>query len=89
VHIKQVLSKPLYEKLSKIVGNTDNDNNEPLFDIIAGTSIGAINGAILVSYFLENRTWKGSAERFEGFWKYLSTPTPDISEALKQWKAEK
>ena len=81
--------KALYEKLKKIVGNGDNDNNEPLFDIIAGTSIGAINGAILVSYFLENRTWKGSAERLEDFWKYLSTPTPEISEALKQWKAEK
>ena len=59
-----------------------------LFDIIAGTSIGAINGAILVSYFIENKTWKGSAERLESFWKYLSTPTPQISEALKQWKAE-
>jgi len=25
----------------------------------------------------------------EEFWKYLSTPTPQISEALKQWRAEK
>ena len=54
--------KALYEKLRKIVGNGDNDNNEPLFDIIAGTSIGAINGAILISHFLEHRTWKGSAK---------------------------
>ena len=60
-----------------------------LFDIIAGTSIGAINAAILVGYFLENKTWKGSAKRLEDFWKYLSTPTPQISEALKQWKVEK
>ena len=43
--------RALYEKLGKIVDNTDNDNNEPLFDIIAGTSIGAINGAILVQLF--------------------------------------
>lgn len=81
--------RALYEKLRKQIGSGDNDNTESLFDIIAGTSIGAINGAILVSHFLEHRTWKGSAERLEDFWKYLSTPTPEISEALKQWKAEK
>ena len=79
--------KSLYEKMK---GNQNNDGNDHhhLFDIIAGTSMGAINGAILVSYFLENKKWEGSAERLESFWKYLSTPTPQISEALKQWKAE-
>jgi NTE family protein len=81
--------RALYEKLRKQIGSGDNDNTESLFDIIAGTSIGAINGVILISHFLEHRTWKGSAERLEDFWKYLSTPTPEISEALKQWKAEK
>ena len=78
--------KSLYEKIKR--NQTDESNDIPLFDIIAGTSIGAINGAILVSYFLENKTWNGSAERLESFWKYLSTPTPKISEALKLWKAE-
>ena len=81
--------RALYEKLRKQIGSGDDDNTESLFDIVAGTSIGAINGAILISHFLEHRTWKGSAERLEDFWKYLSTPTPEISEALKQWKAEK
>ena len=79
--------KSLYEKIK---GNQV-DNNEkdvPLFDIIAGTSIGAINGAILVSYFVANKTWDGASEKLEAFWKYLSTPTPNISEALKQWKKE-
>lgn len=79
--------KSLYEKIKR--NQNDDDNDAPLFDIIAGTSIGAINGAILVSYFLENKTWKGSAEKLESFWKYLSTPTPpQMSEALKQWKVE-
>ncbi len=81
--------KSLYEKIK---GFQDDDNNKKdnlLFDIIAGTSIGAINGAILVSCFLENKTWQGSPERLESFWKYLSTPTPKISEPLKQWRAEK
>lgn len=79
--------KSLYEKMKRNQNNDGNDDHH-LFDIIAGTSIGAINGAILVSYFLENKKWEGSAERLESFWKYLSTPTPQISEALKQWKAE-
>jgi predicted acylesterase/phospholipase RssA len=44
-----------------------------LFDIIAGTSIGAINSAILTSYVIENKTWEGSAERLIDFWNYIST----------------
>jgi len=47
--------------------------NEPLFHIVSGTSIGAINAAILVSYVKENKTWEGSNERLVEFWKYLST----------------
>jgi NTE family protein len=79
--------KSLYEKMKRNQNN-DGDDHHHLFDIIAGTSIGAINGAILVSYFLENKKWEGSAERLESFWKYLSTPTPQISEMSKQWKEE-
>jgi NTE family protein len=30
--------------------------NEPLFHIVSGTSIGAVNAAILVSYVKENKT---------------------------------
>jgi NTE family protein len=81
--------KALYEKIINDKDRNGDIDNAPLFDIIAGTSIGAINAAILVSYFLENKTWNGSAKRLEEFWKYLSTPTPQISEALKQWRAEK
>lgn len=79
--------KCLYEKI-KESQNDDNEKDVPLFDIIAGTSIGAINGAILVSYFVENKTWDGASEKLEAFWRYLSTPTPNLSEALKQWKVE-
>ena len=80
--------KALYEKIKRTQSDDNSDKTAPLFDIIAGTSIGAVNGAILVSYFLENKTWHGSSEKLESFWKYLSTPTPEISEALKPWKAE-
>ena len=74
----------LCEKLE--IQKDEIEKDIPLFDIIAGTSIGAINGAILVSYFVENKTWDGAPERLEAFWKHLSTPTPNLSEDLKQWK---
>ena len=80
--------KALYEKL-RSDDEKGSSANKPLFDIIAGTSIGAINAAILVSYVLENNTWEGSAKRLEDFWRYISTPTPELSEALKQWRAER
>ena len=48
-------------------------DHEPLFHIVSGTSIGAINATILVSYVKENKTWEGSGERLVEFWEYLST----------------
>src|SRR5262245_45842639 len=55
-------------------------DNENVFDVIAGTSIGAINAAFLVSYVIKRsreqsgnknvgESWKGSAEELEEFWK--------------------
>jgi NTE family protein len=38
-----------------------------LFDIVAGTSIGAMNGAILISQFLKTRNWERAAEKLEKF----------------------
>jgi predicted acylesterase/phospholipase RssA len=46
--------KALYEKL-RSDDEKDGNANKPLFDIIAGTSIGAINAAIIVSYVLETK----------------------------------
>ena len=48
--------KSLYEKISN--QKNEDSNDVPLFDIIAGTSIGAINGAILVSIFLKIKPGK-------------------------------
>jgi NTE family protein len=64
--------KALYEHISKQI-----DEDENVFDIIAGTSIGAINAALLLNHVLENRikgksikeSWKGSDETLEHFWK--------------------
>jgi hypothetical protein len=79
--------KALYEKITKEDKENGNDGR-PLFDIIAGTSIGAINAAVIVSHVIENKTWKGSAERLIEFWEYLSCPTPDIMKASANWKKE-
>jgi NTE family protein len=79
--------KALYEKLTREDKENGNERR-PLFDIVAGTSIGAINAALLVSYASENKTWKGSAEKLEEFWEYLSSPTPDITKMSANWKKE-
>ena len=71
----------LYDWISRHIENKD----ENIFDIIAGTSIGAINGAIILSYFLGKKEadtgkslpasqyWKGSADILEKFWLELQT----------------
>jgi len=64
--------KAINEELSALLRNIGK-GKEPIFHIVAGTSIGAINAAILVSYVKENKTWEGSGERLVEFWEYLST----------------
>jgi len=64
--------KAINEDLSAYF-RTEGRGNEPIFHIISGTSIGAINAALLVSYVKENKTWEGSGERLVAFWEYLST----------------
>ena len=61
----------IYETVTKI-DKERGFKDKPLLDIVAGTSIGAINAAVLVSYVMENNTWEGSAERLNKFWEYLS-----------------
>ena len=46
-----------------------------LFDIIAGTSIGAINSSVLVGQYLKNNSWDGSVEKLFEFWEGLMCPT--------------
>ena len=72
----------LYESLSKM----DIEKGKPIFDIIAGTSIGAINAAVLVSYVVENETYEGSAERVVDFWNYLSKESiAETNPFFKPW----
>lgn len=60
----------LYDNLSSQIKEQEN-----VFDIVAGTSIGAINAAIIVSHVVRNRRqhpewsvlkcWEGSADKLE------------------------
>jgi len=72
--------KVLYFWIKKDIRN----KNENIFDVVAGTSIGAINGAILVSYVQEKGTWEGAPERLSKFWEYISS-TPDLSNWWPFW----
>jgi NTE family protein len=63
--------RALYSWLKNDNNNTSDD--EHIFDIIAGTSIGAINAAIIVSHVKENKTWNYSAHRLWEFWKAMSS----------------
>jgi NTE family protein len=57
----------IYRKVSR-----EEDTDDRLFDIIAGTSIGAINSTVLVGHYLKNNnSWKGSAEKILEFWEGL------------------
>jgi NTE family protein len=46
----------------------DHDGKSLLFDIIAGTSIGAMNGAVLLSQYLRTGSWETAVEQLEHFW---------------------
>jgi predicted acylesterase/phospholipase RssA len=62
--------KTLCRKLKE----ADKENHEEdrlLFDIVAGTSIGAMNGAVLVSRYLETENWEDETKRWEEAIKHL------------------
>src|SRR5919112_3032967 len=62
--VLKVLCKKLMER--------DNENGEEgrlLFDVVAGTSIGAMNGAILVSQFLKTQSWEKEEINWKEFGK--------------------
>jgi NTE family protein len=62
----------------------ENNNSRMLFDIVAGTSIGAVNAAIIVGTVLSNKRdhlqmsqtdmWRYSVEELEKFWSEISDP---------------
>jgi NTE family protein len=68
--VLKILCKRLIEEDNRKEDNNeyDNDGKPLLFDIIAGTSIGAMNGAVLLSQYLKTGSWETAAEQLEQFW---------------------
>jgi NTE family protein len=62
-----------YQHIYRKVSQENPDGR--LFDIIAGTSIGAINSSVLIGHYLKNNSWVGSAEKLLEFWEGLMCPT--------------
>ena len=65
------------------------NEKRPLFDIVAGTSIGAMNGAIVVSSVTkegknseDEENWQGSAKKVIEFWRDQQYPWPTIADSL-------
>jgi len=72
--------RTLYDKFLELEGESSLQKN--LFNIIAGSSIGAINATILVNYFIKNnKSWVGSADALEKFWEKLKSLTIADSES--------
>jgi NTE family protein len=62
-----VLCKRLIEENDK---EKSKDNTRPLFDIVAGTSIGAMNAAVPVGNVIKkDKTWIEAVEELERFWR--------------------
>jgi NTE family protein len=56
--------KAIFDKLKEQTGSTAS------FDIIAGTSIGAITASILANYFIQHNKWENATEKLQEFWDY-------------------
>jgi NTE family protein len=69
--VLRILCKRLIEEDKKKENRNseyEHDGKPLLFDIIAGTSIGAMNGAVLLSQYLKTGSWKTAAEQLVQFW---------------------
>lgn len=75
--------KALYEQLSKEDEENSQNKDKPIFDIIAGTSIGAINAALIVNYVIKQKrktnksiseSWKDVDLELYNFWDDISSP---------------
>src|SRR5215467_10605078 len=69
----------LYERISKT--DREKGDGKPFLNIVAGTSIGAINAAIIVSYVV-----KTAAQRLNEFWEYVSKESSfDLMPGVTAW----
>jgi NTE family protein len=86
--------KTLYKRLTREDEEKDKKGKKGglLFDIVAGTSIGAMNGAVLISNVISRRkSWKSAVEELENFWtdenKGLASTIEKLP-SLDAWKKD-
>jgi NTE family protein len=82
--------KVLYHWINDQIGEDEN-----IFDVIAGTSAGAINGALLLNHVLVNKRnnpsirtkqrWAGSPKMLWNFWVESSTETTIDNPLFENW----
>ncbi len=79
--------------LKVLCGKLTKGKDKPLFDIVAGSSMGAMNAAVLVSNVVNmHKTWEQAVVVLEDFWmneKNGLSSTPDISRWLDDAKKQK
>jgi len=63
--------KAIYDRIFIEAGN----ESASLFDVIAGTSAGALSAAVLINHFVKKNSWKDSADKLVAFWSGLKTIT--------------
>ncbi len=70
----------VYRALCETLREKDSKNgvDRPLFDIVAGSSIGAVNAAILVNFVVHKNgnNWDHSEDELGRFWSDISNPNP-------------
>jgi predicted acylesterase/phospholipase RssA len=77
--------KVLFDKLIEGKGNGEKEG--PLFDVIAGTSMGAMNAAVLVSNIVNrNKTWEEAVEELENFWTSDENGLSSNPDFSKWWR---
>jgi predicted acylesterase/phospholipase RssA len=72
----------LVKTLSKEHRERGLENIRPLFDIVAGASIGAMNAAVVVSNAIKSKNWEHSADELGRFWKYQKYPSLTVADFL-------
>ena len=58
------------------------EQKRPLFDIIAGTSIGGMNAAVVLGSIRRGDSWQDAAEKVKNFWKDQEYPWPTLADFL-------
>ncbi len=84
----------VFKVLYHWIGNQIQED-ENIFDVIAGTSAGAINGALLLNHVLDNKRnnpsistkqcWTGSPKMLRNFWTDSSNKTTLDNELFENW----